>query len=117
MRRLVPLAACLLMAAACGGSSNHFASQADAVCARYKPRATAIDKKLSSDLVPHEVARELGQLETLLGQLHDELRRLTPPPAKRRLVSHFLAKLDILRTNLTKLRRSAQTGDLKTFQK
>jgi hypothetical protein len=115
VRRASTLVLALVLLGGCGGGGSsgqrltreQFASQADAVCTKYKAKTNSLSRPATlSDL-----AKVSDQVLPLLDDARGELRRLRPPQDEEVTAQAWLDAFDLLVDDVKNIRDKAKSGD------
>lgn len=91
---------------------DQYASQADAVCTKYKAKTNALSRPRSlSDL-----AKVADQVLPLLDDARGELGRLEPPQDEEAAAQAWLDQFDVLVDDVKTIRDKARSGDTEGVQ-
>jgi len=112
VRRAYLLVVALGLLAGCGSSGqrltrDEYASQADAICQRYKQKTDALSRPTSLA----ELATDSDQLLPLLHAARGELRALRPPAEEEATANAWLDEFDVTIDDVKKIRDKAKAGD------
>jgi hypothetical protein len=97
----------------CGGNGNglskeEYASKADAICSKYQQRVQGVRSASTAAALARAADLTLAAFEDATR----ELRRLKPPASEEELVEQWFAQLEVLKTDVEKIRDRARAGDL-----
>jgi hypothetical protein len=121
VQRALPLLLALIVLAGCGGgggsdkalSREEYASQADAICAKYKRQTDELDRPANlSDL-----ANVADQVVPILKKARDELRDLNPPANEQGTADEWLDQFDVIISDVEKIRDKAKENNAQGVQK
>jgi hypothetical protein len=111
------LSAALL--AGCGGggggkrlSKEAYASNADAICAKYNQQVKKLDTPSNLD----ELAKVSNETIPILDNAIDDLRKLKPPASEQGIADRWISQVENLKNDLSEIRDKAKDNDMQGVQ-
>lgn len=108
----------ILLLAGCGGGGGErltrqeYASQADAICAKYNQQTKALQNPTSLS----ELGKAADKTLPIIDNALKDLRKLKPPENEEATVDQWLQQVESLKGDLTEIRDKAKDNDIQGVQ-